>query len=79
MCPCFPGCAGKDCAWHDRELIKTGQWSAELGIAFDLIWELRDTGDYGGIAHVTEEEANQAVEKAAHILDVIKKENLQLQ
>lgn len=61
-----------------RELIKTGQWSVELGVAFDLIWELRDTGDYGGITHVTEEEAHQAVEKAARILDVIKKDNSQL-
>jgi len=61
-----------------RELIKTGQWSTELGVAFDVIWELRDTGDYGGVTHVAEEEVMQAVEKAAQILDVIKKENSQL-
>ena len=62
-----------------RELIKTGRWSAELGVDFDIIWELRDTGDYGGIAHVTEDEVRQAVEKAVLILDMIKKENVQLQ
>lgn len=56
-----------------RELIKTGLWSSDLGVAFDMIWELRDTGDYGGMTHVTEEEAGQAYEKAIQILDAIEK------
>lgn len=54
-----------------RDLIKTGLWSVDLGIAFDIVWKLRDTGDYGGITHVTEEEAGQAVEKAVQILNTI--------
>lgn len=56
-----------------RELLKTGLWSDDLGVAFDMIWKLRDTGDYGGMTHVTEEEAGQAVEKAVQILNTIEK------
>lgn len=61
-----------------RELVKTGLWPTELGIIFDMIWELRDTGDYGGMTHVTEEEAGQAVEKAVQVLDAIEKSCPQL-
>lgn len=61
-----------------RDLIKTGLWTVDLGIAFDIVWKLRDTGDYGGITHVTKEEADQAVEKAVQILDLIEKSYPQL-
>ncbi|MBU4211357.1 MAG: HEPN domain-containing protein [Verrucomicrobia bacterium] len=54
-----------------REFIKTGLWPMDIGIAFDMIWELRDTGDYGGTMHVTEDEANQAVQTARQILEII--------
>jgi len=50
-----------------RDLVKTGIWSVDLGADFDTLWELRDMGDYGGIKHVTSEEAQVAVEAARRI------------
>jgi uncharacterized protein (UPF0332 family) len=40
-----------------RDLVRTGKWPNELGAAFDVLWELRDLGDYGGGSHVQKEDA----------------------
>jgi len=51
-----------------RDLVKEGHWTSEQGAAFDSLWELRDVGDYGGGAHVEEEDARSAVAAARSIL-----------
>ena len=43
-----------------KDLVKTGEWSVELGKDYDLVISLRQTGDYGGIAYVSEENARRA-------------------
>ena len=55
-----------------RELIKTGRWSKELGVMYSELNEMRRTGDYGGLAHVTAEEAKRAVQMARRILEAVR-------
>ena len=54
-----------------KELVNTGLWSRSLGESFDLLWELRDVGDYGGDEHVQEKEATQALKSAEAIVDAL--------
>lgn len=51
-----------------KDLVKDGAWSVELGKDFDSLLFLRETGDYGGMARVTEHDAEQAVEAAKRLL-----------
>jgi uncharacterized protein (UPF0332 family) len=69
---------GKDFRKHSalrvavhRDLVKTGRWPADLGVAYDFLMEMRETGDYGGLARVTAEDATKAVELAERILDAV--------
>ena len=55
-----------------RDLVKTGIWSVDLGADFDTLWELRDLGDYGGIQHVSQEDATAAVDAARRIHQAIR-------
>src|SRR5207249_9772859 len=52
------------------DLVKTGEWSVELGKDYDLLMSLRQTGDYGGVAQVSEQDARRAVEAAQRLLAV---------
>ena len=54
-----------------RDLVHTCIWPAALGETFDALWELRDTGDYGGAMHVSADDATAAVAAARSILAVI--------
>jgi uncharacterized protein (UPF0332 family) len=36
-----------------KDLVKTDEWSVELGKDYDLVMSLRQTGDYGGTAYVS--------------------------
>ena len=56
-----------------KDLINTGQWPAELGKDYDFLMDLRETGDYGGLARVTEQDAHKAVEAAQRILAACQK------
>ena len=56
-----------------RELVRTGQWSSELGSAFDFLMDLRETGDYGGLTQVSPDSAKMAVTKAGDILDAVRR------
>jgi uncharacterized protein (UPF0332 family) len=56
-----------------RDLINTGQWLAELGKDYDFLMDLRETGDYGGLARVTEQDAEKALEAAQRILAACQK------
>ena len=51
-----------------KDLINTGDWAAELGKDYDLLIELRETGDYGGTTRVSEENARRAIEAAQRII-----------
>ena len=54
-----------------RDLVRTGKWPTELGEAYDLLWQLRTVGDYGGSQHVTFAVAADAVEAAERIMKAV--------
>ena len=54
-----------------RDLVNTGRWPDDLGVAYDFLMEMRESGDYGGLARVTAEDAKKAVELAERILDAV--------
>ncbi len=56
-----------------RELIHSGQWPQELGGSFDLLMDLRERGDYGGLAQVSPASARIAVAKAGDILTAVQR------
>ncbi|MFO7897637.1 MAG: HEPN domain-containing protein [Planctomycetota bacterium] len=43
-----------------RDLVKPGTWPRELGARYTMLIELRRTGDYGTLEHVSAEEASGA-------------------
>jgi uncharacterized protein (UPF0332 family) len=51
-----------------RDLVRTGHWPRELGLAYDLLLDLRETADYGGLSEVSTESALQAVQSADQIV-----------
>ena len=51
-----------------KDLVKTDEWSVELGKDYDLVMSLRQTSDYGGTAYVSEGDARRAVEAAQRII-----------
>ncbi len=55
-----------------RELVRPRQWAAELGRAFDFLMDIRETGDYGGLTQVTQDDAKRSLEKAATILEAVR-------
>jgi uncharacterized protein (UPF0332 family) len=56
---------------HQR-FVKTGKLDVVQGKALNWLFELRSVGDYGGIAHVSHEEASQAIEAAESFLDAVR-------
>jgi uncharacterized protein (UPF0332 family) len=54
-----------------RDLVKAGEWDAQIGRDFDFLLDLRETGDYGGVAHVSSGSAGTAVESARRILNAV--------
>jgi len=56
-----------------RDLVSKGRWGADLGAVYTRLVKLRETGDYGGGRHVTQQEASQAVETAHAILEAVRK------
>lgn len=58
-----------------RDLVKTGRWPLELGEAFLSLREARATGDYGEEIHVSQEEAEKAINAARRILEAVRKSN----
>ncbi|MFO7897920.1 MAG: HEPN domain-containing protein [Planctomycetota bacterium] len=53
------------------DLVKSAEWPPELGQAFSSLLQLRATGDYGGLADVSTEDAELALVKARSILDAV--------
>jgi uncharacterized protein (UPF0332 family) len=52
---------------HQR-YVKTGKLSIEQGRTLNWLFELRSVGDYGGTAHVSRQQAEQAVQAAEEFL-----------
>ena len=51
-----------------RDLVRSGEWSPETGAAYTWLMNARMKGDYGAEAHVTPDEAREALHKARLIL-----------
>lgn len=56
---------------HQR-FVKTGRLDVEQGKALNWLFELRSVGDYGGPAHVSPQEAEQAIEAAEKFVNAVK-------
>lgn len=58
-----------------RDLVKPGIWTVDMGEIFSELVRLRRTGDYGGPLHVSSDEAQEAVNKARRILQIVQDTN----
>lgn len=56
---------------HQR-LVKTGKLDKEQGKELNWLFELRNVGDYGVTIHVSQQDAERAVQVAENFLRVIK-------
>lgn len=56
---------------HQR-LVKTNKLDKEQGKELNWLFELRNVGDYGVTVHVSQQEAEKAIQVAERFLDVIK-------
>jgi uncharacterized protein (UPF0332 family) len=56
---------------HQR-FVKTGKLDKEQGKALNWLFELRSVGDYGGLARVSQLEAEQAIQAANTFLGATK-------
>jgi hypothetical protein len=56
-----------------RDLVHQGIIDEEAGKEYDLLMDARETGDYGGAAHVTEKGARAAVDMAARFLAAVER------
>lgn len=56
---------------HQR-YVKTGKLSKEQGKSLNWLFELRNVGDYGGTAHVSRSQVEQAIQAAERFLLAIK-------
>ena len=55
-----------------REFVRNGRLDAQHGKNLNWLFELRGVGDYGGLVHVTEVDAEQAIRAASEFLQAIK-------
>jgi len=56
-----------------RDLTGSGEWPKELGRVYDFLMDARAKGDYGGLMRVSEEDARTSVEKAAAIIEAVRR------
>lgn len=56
---------------HQR-LVKTGKLSKEQGKDLNWLFEIRNVGDYGGVAHVSQSQAARAIQAAAGFVTAVK-------
>lgn len=54
-----------------RDLVRPGHWPKELGAEYSSLLALRATGDYGGLEHVSEDEAEEAIQAVQRILQAV--------
>lgn len=55
-----------------RSLVNAGTWPVELGATFSWLVRMRNTGDYGRGIHVSQDEAQEAVDRAGRILQAVR-------
>ncbi len=55
-----------------RYFVKTGKLAKEHGKALTWLFEVRGVGDYGGIAHVSRQEVEQALEAAEKFVGTVR-------
>ena len=55
----------------NRDLVKTGKWSSDLGTEYNFLLKVRRKGDYGGGMFVDQDEASHACESARRILHAV--------
>ena len=55
-----------------RRFVRTGCLDAQHGKNLNWLFELRGVGDYGGMAHVTKADAEQAIHAASEFLQAVK-------
>jgi len=55
-----------------RDLVNAGTWTQKLGKDYDLLMDLRETGDYGGLTRVLPEDAQLASEAAQRIISAVR-------
>ena len=58
-----------------RDLVKAGRWPKDLGAGYTMLVALRETGDYGDLAHVSDAEAAEALDVAEQILKAVARAN----
>ncbi len=54
-----------------RDLVRPGHWPKDLGAAYSSLLALRATGDYGGLEHVSESEAEEAIQATQRVLQAV--------
>lgn len=54
-----------------RDLVKANVWPQKLGAGYSVLVELRAIGDYGDFRRVERDQAEEAVEIAASILNAV--------
>ncbi|RME60204.1 HEPN domain-containing protein [Candidatus Parcubacteria bacterium] len=55
-----------------QHFVKTGRLAKNIGRNLNWLFELRSIGDYGGLTHVTEQEAQKSIEAAAEFVQVVR-------
>ena len=56
-----------------RDLVNAGIIPSEIGRSYSWLVAIRSTGDYGGQIHVSEKDAELAIQKAESILSLIER------
>ena len=54
-----------------RDLVRSGRFPVELGAAYRSLRVLRNTGDYGGLEHVSRQQAQEGIDTARRIVQAI--------
>lgn len=55
-----------------QQFVKTGKLGKEQGKDLNWLFEIRSVGDYGGIEHVSQPQADRAIQAAESLLNSIK-------
>jgi len=56
-----------------RDLVQPGVLNKDMARDYDFLLDLRETGDYGGVAHVPPDSARLAADKAEAFLAAVKR------
>ncbi len=65
--------SGVETAMH-RDLVHSGRWPTSHGADYGFLRNLRSTGDYGAVNHVSEDEARLAIDATKRLLGAVSEE-----